>query len=62
MGTLNFTLAGWFQGHTEKPLERVRPQPPRPGPVLIHDCIAPVSGTTLLHLLWQRQEAERKDQ
>ncbi|MGR3433597.1 MAG: hypothetical protein ACU0CO_01710 [Shimia sp.] len=43
--------------------------PPRrrvTGPVFIHDCVAPCMGTTLLHVLWERdlarlREAEDED-
>lgn len=32
--------------------DKTKKPAPKGGPVLIHDAISPVQGTTLLHLLW----------
>ena len=44
----------------EDPAERPAPEEHRRGlPVLMHDCVTPIGGTTVLHALWRRWDAEK---
>lgn len=45
------------------PREAVKPAPSKAvaGPVFVTDCVAPLQGTTLLHLLWQKWDQPPED-
>jgi hypothetical protein len=52
-------LALDFFRFAEKAADKPRPSPPKPGPVLLGDCITPTGHGTLLLALWQKWEDDR---
>ncbi|MCK0151441.1 hypothetical protein MWU54_15470 [Marivita sp. S6314] len=56
MGTLAAT-ADDLRACEDRAKDTTRP-PAKGGPVLIADCVTPVSGETLLSLFWKRWDAQ----
>lgn len=61
MQSHTLTAALWPKAQQATARDDTKRPTPKGGPVFIYDAVAPVQGSTLLHLLWQRWDDPSED-